>query len=171
MCTVSVVAAATTLPPLRLTRLAKWTAKRTQTFQPGTGEAFGLDWIELDWIVRIVKHTEKHYLGAVADIAQKQNINRFYGHWYISVYQLISITQCLCHDNRFGLSFFSIFLPRSVSVSLYFVPASVCHVYFMSALCQNRLNTQKPIRRAWTRTWYTVRLHTNSSMSTHWMLS
>lgn len=70
-----------------------------------------LDWI-WNWIwVRINAHIglspgskrTKHYLGAVADIAQKQNINRFYRHWYISVYQLISITsKCLCHDNRLG---------------------------------------------------------------------
>lgn len=103
-----------------------------------------LDWIR-NWIwVRINAHIglspgaqrTKHYLGAAADIAQKQNINRFYRHWYISVYQLISITsKCLCHDNRLG--FYSL---------VFRCLALPCHVYFMSALCQNRLNTQKPKR-------------------------
>lgn len=119
--------------------------------------ALRLDWIELNCTIR--EAYTKHYLGAVADIAQKQNINRFYGHWYISVYQLISITQSVCaNDNRFAfyspipaLRFwhslpiaFSLvrsvffFLLRSFSRSIAY------HVYFMSAVCQNRLNTQKP---------------------------
>lgn len=65
---------------------------------PGMSGSVQLDWI-VNWIglelclrVASVKRT-KHYFGCcVADIAQKQNINRFYRHWYISVYQLISIT-------------------------------------------------------------------------------
>lgn len=106
-------------------------------------------WIELNWMV------EPGYLGVLfwhscrccgcfwswycCWHCRKQNIKRFYGHWYISVYQLISITKCLCHDNRFG--FYS-----SASFFFYFRCFAMCILW--GALCQNRLNTQKLNKRS-----------------------